>query len=88
MKRTLLLLGILLLTATPARADQHMRVPGMSQGSLCSHHMSVGDRYRSNERYELARQNYAQAISVCEGKRVDDARRALDAMEMLIRTMR
>lgn len=88
MKRTLLLLGILLMTAAPAMADSSMRVPGMSQDSLCSHHMSVGDRYRANERYELARQNYAQALSVCSGKRVADARKALDSMEFLLRTMR
>ena len=46
-------------------------------------------KYRDEGRYELARQSYAQAISVCRNTaNLELIRRELAGVELLIRTMR
>lgn len=46
-------------------------------------------RFRSEGRYELARQSYLQALSICpDPKTVHVLQRELDGVELLLRTMR
>lgn len=46
-------------------------------------------KYRDAGRYELARQSYAQAISVCRNNaNLEIIRREMAGIELLIRTMR
>ena len=46
-------------------------------------------KYRDEGRYELARQSYAQALSVCRNNaNLEIIRRELAGIELLIRTMR
>ena len=60
-----------------------------SARQLESRYMREARAYRSQGRYELARQSYAQALSVCTGqKRIANIRAELARMEMLLRTMR
>ena len=46
-------------------------------------------RYRSEGRYELARQSYVLALSICSNqKRLVIIRQELDSLELLLRTLR
>lgn len=46
-------------------------------------------RYRNEGRYELARQSYVQALSVCSDEEtLLTIRNELDGIELLLRTMR
>ncbi|MBQ7738229.1 MAG: hypothetical protein IJT59_01050 [Desulfovibrionaceae bacterium] len=46
-------------------------------------------RYRREGRYELARQSYALALSICSNeKRIAIIRQELDGMDLLLRTLR
>lgn len=57
--------------------------------NLESRYLREARKYRAEGRYELARQSYVQALSVCNSeRRLDIIRHELDGIELLLRTMR
>lgn len=80
----------LLLAAAPAFCDTLRAgtdVPG--ENGLCRRYLAEGKKYRSQSRFELARQSYAQALSICSnGRDIADAKKGLNTVELLLRTMR
>lgn len=90
MKTTLAstLAAALLLAAAPAFCAT------MSSGSddsknLCRRYLAEGEKFRNQNRYELARQSYAQALSICnDGRDIASAKQGLNTIELLLRTMR
>lgn len=70
---------------TPIQGD-----PTVGRGSDVSvDYLLQARKYRDEGRYELARQSYAQAISVCRNTaNLEIIRRELAGVELLIRTMR
>ena len=90
MKTTLVctLAAALLLAAAPAFCAT---VSGVSDNSksLCRRYLAEGEKFRTQNRYELARQSYAQALSVCnDGRDIATAKQGLNTIELLLRTMR
>ncbi|HIX41492.1 hypothetical protein [uncultured Desulfovibrio sp.] len=90
MKTTLVctLAAALLLAAAPAFCAT---VSGGSDNSksLCRRYLAEGEKFRTQNRYELARQSYAQALSVCnDGRDIATAKQGLNTIELLLRTMR
>ena len=90
MKTTLVctLAAALLLAAAPASCAT---VSGGSDNSksLCRRYLAEGEEFRTQNRYELARQSYAQALSVCnDGRDIATAKQGLNTIELLLRTMR
>lgn len=70
---------------TPIQGD-----PTVGRGADVSvDYLLQARKYRDEGRYELARQSYAQAISVCRNTaNLEIIRRELAGVELLIRTMR
>lgn len=90
MKTTLActLAAALLLAAAPAFCAT---VSGGSDKSksLCRRYLAEGEKFRTQNRYELARQSYAQALSICnDGRDIATAKQGLNTVELLLRTMR
>lgn len=57
--------------------------------SLERRYLNEARRYRAQGRYELARQSYALALSVCSSeKKLMEIRQELDGVELLLRTLR
>lgn len=57
--------------------------------SLEARYLKEARRYRAQGRYELARQSYAQALSICtKESRIPLIRKELEGVELLLRTMR
>lgn len=81
----------LLLAAVPAFCDT-MSAGASSTGdtrSLCRRYLAEGEKHRNQSRYELARQDYAQALSICSDARdITAAKQGLNTIELLLRTMR
>lgn len=81
----------LLLAAAPAFCDT-LSAGGSTTGdtrSLCRRYLAEGEKYRNQNRYELARQSYAQALSICnDGRDITTAKQGLNTIELLLRTMR
>ncbi|MCR5813992.1 MAG: hypothetical protein K6G15_05835 [Desulfovibrio sp.] len=60
-----------------------------STKSLESRYLREARKYRSEGRYELARQSYVLALSICSDvNRLAVIRQELDGLEMLLRTLR
>ena len=60
-----------------------------STKSLESRYLREARRYRAEGRYELARQSYVQALSLCSSeKNIMIIRQELNGIELLLRTMR
>ena len=52
-------------------------------------HLAKARAYRTEGRYELARQGYLQALSLCsDNHTLDVIKRELEGVELLLRTMR
>lgn len=64
--------------------------PTVGRGiDLSVDYLEQARKYRDSGRYELARQSYAQAISVCRNYgNLEIIKRELAGVELLIRTMR
>lgn len=61
--------------------------PGSNTASI--QYLKQARAYRSDGRYELAKQSYVLALSVCaDNKTLSTIRRELAGVELLIRTMR
>ena len=60
-----------------------------TDNSLMRDFLKRARRYRNEGRYELARQSYVQALSVCSDEEtLLTIRNELDGIELLLRTMR
>ena len=60
-----------------------------STNSLASQYLKEARAYREASRFELARQSYVQALSVCQNpKQYETIKQELNGIEMLLRTMR
>lgn len=60
-----------------------------STNSLANQYLKEARAYRKDGRYELARQSYVQALSVChDSKQYEIIKQELNGIEMLLRTMR
>lgn len=70
---------------TPIQGD-----PTVGRGiDVSVDYILLARKYRNEGRYELARQSYAQALSVCNNSaNLEVIRRELAGIELLIRTMR
>ena len=92
MKTTLVCtLAALLLSAAPAFCATMSAGGGNSDNSrsLCRRYLAEGEKFRTQNRYELARQSYAQALSICnDGRDIATAKQGLNTIELLLRTMR
>lgn len=90
MKYACPLAAALLLAAAPAFCDTlRAGTDGPGDDALCHRYLAEGRKYRSQSRFELARQSYAQALSLCNRDRdVADAKKGLNTVELLLRTMR
>lgn len=85
------LAAALLLVAAPAFCATLTTGPSASDNtrSLCRRYLAEGEKYRSQNRYELARQSYAQALSICaDDREIRTAKQGLNTIELLLRTMR
>lgn len=91
MKTTLVctLAAALLLAAAPAFCATMSGGASDNSKSLCRRYLAEGEKFRTQNRYELARQSYAQALSVCnDGRDIAAAKQGLNIIELLLRTMR
>ncbi len=96
MKKIILLFLCLSLTLIPAAYAEIIGGtpiegnPTVGRGiDLSVDYLLQARKYRDAGRYELARQSYAQAISVCRNNaNLKIIRRELAGVELLIRTMR
>lgn len=60
-----------------------------STNSLANQYLKEARAYRKASRFELARQSYVQALSVChDPKQYETIKQELNGIEMLLRTMR
>lgn len=60
-----------------------------STNSLATQYLKEARAYREASRFELARQSYVQALSVChDPKQYEIIKQELNGIEMLLRTMR
>jgi len=60
-----------------------------STKSLEQRYLRQARAYRAQGRYELARQNYVLALSLCsKTDRLETIRQELDGLELLLRTLR
>ncbi|MCI7568175.1 hypothetical protein [Desulfovibrio sp.] len=85
------LAAALLLAAAPAFCATLSAGDSVSNDgkSLCRRYLAEGEKYREQNRYELARQSYAQALSICnDGRDIATAKQGLNTIELLLRTMR
>lgn len=79
----------LLTNALPCYAAEADTDFGENQSSICSRFLREARVYRSKNRYELARQSFTQALSICQDyKSVETAKEGLNSIELLLRTMR
>lgn len=80
---TLLLSPVLL--PVPCQAAE----ASSSTNSLSRQYVKEARAFRAQGRYELARQSYVQALSVChDPQEYDTIKQELNGVEMLLRTMR
>ncbi len=60
-----------------------------STNALSREYLKEARTFRAQGRYELARQSYVQALSVChDRKEYETIKQELNGIEMLLRTMR
>ncbi|WP_297228044.1 hypothetical protein [uncultured Desulfovibrio sp.] len=60
-----------------------------STNALSRQYLKEARAFRAQGRYELARQSYVQALSVChDRKEYETIKQELNGIEMLLRTMR
>lgn len=65
------------------------RMGAVSTSALESRHLREARRYRAQGRYELARQSYVLALSICGNtRRLATIRHELDGLELMLRTLR
>ncbi len=94
--RTIHVCLLCLLLAAPAtsmadngRADEILPYSTQSTGELSNRHLREARRYRAQGRYELARQSYVLALSICQStSRLETIRQELDGLELMLRTLR
>ena len=90
---------ICLILACPATAvanalaasepEQLLVDASLSTKSLEKRYLKEARKYRAEGRYELARQSYVLALSICSDvKRLNIIRQELDGLELLLRTLR
>ena len=80
---TLLLSPVML--PTPCQAVESSN----STNALSRQYLKEARAFRQQGRYELARQSYVQALSVChDRKEYETIKQELNGIEMLLRTMR
>ncbi|MBO4334319.1 MAG: hypothetical protein J5846_00590 [Desulfovibrio sp.] len=61
----------------------------LSTKSLEKRYLKEARKYRAEGRYELARQSYVLALSICSDvNRLNIIRQELDGLELLLRTLR
>lgn len=70
-----------------AQMNTHRRQ--RSDKSIMNNYLSRARQFRNDGRYELARQSYVQALSVCSDEEtLLTIRNELNGVELLLRTMR
>lgn len=90
----LCLLGLLLAVPAPSladngRADEILPYSSQNTSMLSYKHLTEARKYRAEGRYELARQSYVLALSICTStSRLATIRRELDGLELMLRTLR
>ncbi len=71
------------------KADEILPHAGLSTRGLESRHLREARKYRAEGRYELARQSYVLALSICGStSRLATIRQELDGLELMLRTLR
>ena len=69
--------------------QEHFVCAHRSTRNLEDRYLREARQYRAQGRYELARQSYAQALSICTNEaKIPIIRKELDGIELLLRTMR
>ncbi|MBQ7607013.1 MAG: hypothetical protein IJU76_03455 [Desulfovibrionaceae bacterium] len=85
----LLLLSPSLSLADNGKADEILPYAGQSSSGLSSRYLYEARKYRAQGRYELARQSYVLALSICGSpRRLQTIRQELDGLELMLRTLR
>ena len=86
----LVLPGLTVSNALAASEPEELHVDAsLSTKSLEKRYLKEARKYRAEGRYELARQSYVLALSICSDvHRLEIIRQELDGLEMLLRTLR
>ncbi|MBQ7585941.1 MAG: hypothetical protein IJU40_06825 [Desulfovibrionaceae bacterium] len=91
-KSLFLLIALSLFTPITCQATPsplYVAAASQSTRSLESRYLREARKYRAEGRYELARQSYVLALSVCSHeRRLSIIRQELDGVELLLRTLR
>ncbi|MBQ7457003.1 MAG: hypothetical protein IJS54_05330 [Desulfovibrio sp.] len=84
-----LLLVLFCVSLTPAQSQTLLAMSSQSTRMLEQRYLREARAYRAEGRYELARQSYVLALSICTNtKRLEIIRHELDGLELLLRTLR